>query len=63
MSKADKMFEDLSYKKIVDDKYRTVCTFYGFVYSGMIGLKKEYAMQIEQFIACFSPEGEENSYE
>ena len=29
MSKADKMFEELEYKKIVDDKYRTVYNYYG----------------------------------
>lgn len=29
MSKADKMFEELGYKKIDDDKYRTVYTFDG----------------------------------
>ena len=29
MSKADRLFEELGYKKIVDDKYRTVYNYYG----------------------------------
>lgn len=29
MTKADKMFEELGYKKIVEDKYRTVYDYYG----------------------------------